>query len=77
MKQWSSGKTFLSIFVLKPSSKKERKLLFLQPQLRLLKMIGPLRSFYRFAVRSSSAHEGKIIIFERFKCSLTKTIQLN
>ena len=36
-----------------------------------------LRSFYRFAVRSSSAHEGKIIIFERFQCSLTKTIQLN
>ena len=33
--------------------------------------------FHRFAVRSSSAHEGKIIIFERFQCSLTKTIQLN
>ena len=36
-----------------------------------------LRSFHRFAVRSSSAHEGKIIIFEKFQCSLTKTIQLN
>ena len=35
------------------------------------------RSLHRFAVRSSSAHEGKIIIFERFQCSLTKTIQLN
>ena len=33
-----------------------------------------LRSFpcTCFAVRSSSAHEGKIIIFERFQCSLTK-----
>ena len=30
-----------------------------------------------FAVRSSSAHEGKIIIFKRFHCSLTKIIQLN
>ena len=38
---------------------------------------GRLRSFHRFAVRSSSAHEGKIIIFERFQCFLTKTIQLN
>ena len=36
--------------------------------------ISTLRSFHRFAVRSSSAHEGKIIIFERFQCSLTKTI---
>ena len=36
-----------------------------------------LRSFHRFAVRGSSAHEGKIIIFERFQCSLSKTIQLN
>ena len=36
-----------------------------------------LRSFHRFAVRSSSAHEGKIIIFERFQCSLTKTIEVN
>ena len=36
-----------------------------------------LRSFHRFAVRSSSAHEGKSIIFERFQCSLTETIQLN
>ena len=35
------------------------------------------RSFHRIAVRSSSVHEGKIIIFERFQCSLTKTIQLN
>ena len=35
-----------------------------------------LRSFPCFAVRSSSAHEGKIIIFERFHCSLTKIIQL-
>ena len=36
-----------------------------------------LRSFHRFAVGSSFAHEGKIIIFERYQCSLTKTIQLN
>ena len=36
-----------------------------------------LRSLHRFAVRNSSAHGGKIIIFEIFQCSLTKTIQLN
>ena len=30
-----------------------------------------------FAVHSSSVHEGKIIIFERFHSSLTKIIQLN
>ena len=36
-----------------------------------------LRSFHPFAVHSSSGHEGKIIIFERFQCSLTKTIRLN
>ena len=30
-----------------------------------------LRSFHCFAVCSSSAHEGKIIVFERFHCSLT------
>ena len=36
-----------------------------------------LRSFPCFSVRSSSAHEGKIIIFERFQCSLTNIIQLN
>ena len=36
-----------------------------------------LRPFPCFAVRSSSAHEGKLIIFERFHCSLTKTIELN
>ena len=36
-----------------------------------------LRSFSCFAVRSSSAHEGKITILERFRCSLTKIIQLN
>ena len=30
-----------------------------------------------FCSGSSSAHEGKIIIFERFHCSLTKIIQLN
>ena len=29
-----------------------------------------------FAVRSSSAHEGKIIILERFNCSLTSILQL-
>ena len=36
-----------------------------------------LRSFPCFAVRSSSAHEGKIITFDRFHCSMTKNIQLN
>ena len=36
-----------------------------------------LRSFPCFAVRSSSAHEVKIKIFERFQCSLTNIIQLN
>ena len=36
-----------------------------------------LRSFPCFAVRSSSAHGGKIVFFERFHCSLTKVIQLN
>ena len=35
-----------------------------------------LRSFPCFAVRSSSAHEGNIIL-EIFRCSLTKIIQLN
>ena len=35
------------------------------------------RSFHCFTVRSSSALEDKIIIFERFHCSLTKIIQLN
>ena len=35
-----------------------------------------LRSFHCFAVRSS-AHGGKIIIFERFHCSLTNIIQFN
>ena len=29
------------------------------------------------AVRSYSAHESKIIVFERFHCSLTKINQLN
>ena len=29
------------------------------------------------AVRSSSAHVGKIIIFERFHCSLKNLIKLN
>ena len=32
-----------------------------------------LRSFHRFAVRSSSGNEGNII-FEIFQCSLTKAI---
>ena len=41
-----------------------------------LTLFYSLRSFPYFAVRSSSAHEGKIIIFERFHCSLTKIIQL-
>ena len=36
-----------------------------------------LRSFPCFAVQSSSAHEDKIIISERFHCSLTNIIQLN
>ena len=36
-----------------------------------------LRSFPRFALCSSSAHTGKIIIFERFQCSLTSVIQSN
>ena len=36
-----------------------------------------LRSFPCFAVRSSSVQEGKIIIFERFHCSLIKIVQLN
>ena len=36
-----------------------------------------LRSFPRFALRSSSVHEGKIIIFERFQSSLTIITQLN
>ena len=31
-----------------------------------------LRSFYRFAVRSSSAHEGKIIIFDEISMFLDK-----
>ena len=31
-----------------------------------------LRSFHRFAVRSSSAHEGKIIIFEKYSIFLDK-----
>ena len=30
-----------------------------------------------FAVRSSSAHVGKIVILERFHCSLTKLINLD
>ena len=33
-----------------------------------------LRSFPHFALRSSSAHEGKIIIFERFQCFFTNII---
>ena len=44
---------------------------------RLIKLRGVyLRWFSCSAVRSSSAHEGKIIVFERFHCSL-KSIQLN
>ena len=36
-----------------------------------------LRSFPRFALHSSSANEDKIIIFDRFQCSLANIIQLN
>ena len=38
----------------------------------LSEFYGMSLSFHCFAVRSSSAHEGKIIIFDRFYCSLTK-----
>ena len=34
-----------------------------------------LKSFLCFAVRSSSAHEGKIVIFDKLHCSLTKIMQ--
>ena len=33
-------------------------------------------SFHCFAVRSSSAHEDKIIIFDKFYCSLTKLCKI-
>ena len=46
-------------------------------QKRALWLKVGLRYFPCFAVRSSSAHEGKIIIFERFHCPFTKITQLN
>ena len=37
---------------------------------------GDLRSFACFTMRSSSAHEGKIIFFERFHCSYTVKLRI-
>ena len=73
---YTSGQSKLAAPGIEPTTSLSSCSCHVRMQGRLL-TLGWLWSFHHFAVCSSSAHEVKIIIFERFQCSLIKAIQLN